>query len=538
MSLRPTMMSSAVAAAYKITNSLRFDSARSTFAYRVIGIATNNKIATIHLRVKKVRNAGTTQVIYGAYDGSSAEELRIISDGGSSGIVDTIQWTNTSGGQVTSLPMMRDVTGHYDIVLALDTTQSVASSRARMYVNKAEVSYGSSSYPAQNSALMCQTSGNREQIGARWISGSASLYLDGYVSDFHKIDGLALGPTSFNDSNGAIAYVGAYGAQGSRLFYNDGTSLTTLGTDSSGKGNNWTLSNFTLSGVNAAQSNDTPTNNFCTLNSLDKHAYVSVTNGALTCAGNTGTDSGVVSGTLGFNSGQIYFETTITAVGGLSYGMVAFSSVQNESNADSVTTTAYAGYRNAGTLVGVTRTTPSIATTFTTGDILGCAIDLTNGAIYWSKNKVWVNGGVPTSGASRTGATHTWTPDGRWAFPSAAGYSGSVSNLNCGQLPLNDTPPTGYKTPCAANITNTAVTTSGIFTGNVSADGRYVPLNGTPTTMTINGNAVTWGTHADKLANGFKVRTSSASYNASGSNSYSVTTTGTPFKTATAQVNP
>ena len=56
--------------------------------------------------------------------------------------------------------------------------------------------------------------------------------------------------------------------------------------------------------------------------------------------------------------------------------------------------------------------------------------------------------------------------------------------------------------------------------------------------MTINGNAVTFGTHADKTANGFKLRSSSASYNTAGSNTYSVTSTGASFKHARAQGNP
>ena len=79
---------------------------------------------------------------------------------------------------------------------------------------------------------------------------------------------------------------------------------------------------------------------------------------------------------------------------------------------------------------------------------------------------------------------------------------------------------------------------SGTFTGNLSTDGPFVFLNGTPTALTINGNAVTFGTHADKLANGFKVRSSSASYNASGSNTYVATTVGQVFKYEEAQANP
>ena len=89
-----------------------------------------------------------------------------------------------------------------------------------------------------------------------------------------------------------------------------------------------------------------------------------------------------------------------------------------------------------------------------------------------------------------------------------------------------------------ANLPEGTITTSGTFTGNASADGPFVYLNGVPTAMTINGNSVTFGTHADKLSNGFKVRNSTSSYNQSGSNTYSITSTGDVFKNAHSQTNP
>jgi hypothetical protein len=82
---------------------------------------------------------------------------------------------------------------------------------------------------------------------------------------------------------------------------------------------------------------------------------------------------------------------------------------------------------------------------------------------------------------------------------------------------------TTFKTLCTANLTSVAVTTSGTFTGNANADGPFVWTNGNPATLTINGNAVTFGTHADKAAGGFKLRSSSASYNTSGSNTWTAT---------------
>ena len=47
--------------------------------------------------------------------------------------------------------------------------------------------------------------------------------------------------------------------------------------------------------------------------------------------------------------------------------------------------------------------------TFTTGDIIGVAVDLDNLKIYFSKNGTWENSGDPTSGASGTGAAFTIT---------------------------------------------------------------------------------------------------------------------------------
>jgi hypothetical protein len=99
-------------------------------------------------------------------------------------------------------------------------------------------------------------------------------------------------------------------------------------------------------------------------------------------------------------------------------------------------------------------------------------------------------------------------------------------------------PLSGFKALCTTNLPTGSITTSGSFTGNANADGPFVYLNGVPTAMTINSNAVTFATHADKLSNGFKLRTSSGSYNTAGSNTYSITTTGAEFKFARAQPNP
>jgi hypothetical protein len=88
--------------------------------------------------------------------------------------------------------------------------------------------------------------------------------------------------------------------------------------------------------------------------------------------------------------------------------------------------------------------------------------------------------------------------------------------------------PEGFVSNSTAHMPAVALSSpqTGSFTGNANADGRFVYLGFRPDvssgSSTINGNTITWGTHADATATGFKLRTASASYNASGSNTYSI----------------
>ena len=124
-------------------------------------------------------------------------------------------------------------------------------------------------------------------------------------------------------------------------------------------------------------------------------------------------------------------------------------------------------------------------------------------------------------------------------YATADQFYGYTVVLNAGQRAFAYTAPSGFKALCTANLPGTTITTSGTYTGNGVADGPFVYLNGVPTAMTIGGNAVTFGTHADKLSNGFKIRTTSTTYNQNANTySYSITTTGAAFKYSRAQPNP
>jgi hypothetical protein len=115
----------------------------------------------------------------------------------------------------------------------------------------------------------------------------------------------------------------------------------------------------------------------------------------------------------------------------------------------------------------------SYGDSYTAGDILGVAMDLDNGAVYFSKNGTFQASGDPTSGASKTNAAFTWTPDASmtWAPYVADNTSGVAFTwiTNFGNPIVTGTDqtdgnsrgsfeyavPSGYLSLCTKNLAST-----------------------------------------------------------------------------------
>jgi hypothetical protein len=309
-----------------------------------------------------------------------------------------------------------------------------------------------------------------------------------------------------------------------------------LGTDYSGRGNNWTPSSFVAADVVL----ETPTNVHSALNVL-----VPVT-GAAFYLGDITIPS----------TGKWYWEYTpltssVSSPGilpGILATSVSFSTLQaNLGNALSHFPNSYV-LMVSGALYG-----PSEAVngpyggSFTLGDTIGIAFDAdAGGKLYFSKGGLWGNGaGAWVDSAPIVAAKSGLNANGPY-WPGWSNWGTVATNtasVNFGQRAWGHTPPAGFKSLCTANLPATTGQASGSFTGNANAEGPFVHTGAVPVTLTINGNAVTWGTHADKLAGGFKIRTASASYNASGTNNWTATynkkpTVGSNHTPANAQANP
>ena len=538
----PIMAGNSAATGYNLTRSLRFRSSATAYLNRTPASASNRKTWTWSGWVKRGVLGTANQTILESSNGSiytllwftSADQISILQDNGAGGVL-----------TVTTNAVFRDPSAWYHVVIAIDTTQATANNRTIFYVNGVNQSLTYSIQLAQNADTWVNFT-YQHRIGYR-VGGSAAF--DGYLAEVNFIDGQALTPSSFGSTNATTGvwqparYTGAYGTNGFYLNFTDNSALTTssnvgLGKDFSGNGNYWTTNNISITaGVTYDSMTDVPTltsataANYPVLNPLQPHdgGYTtSVTNGNLAVAitYNSGGNMVTVPSTIKTSSsGQYYWEITVTS--SLAGGVTGVGVITPDSYVESTAppTNNYLYVQNGNKFTNGTGT--AYGATFTSGDVIGVALDVGAGTITFYKNNV--SQGVAFTGLAATSyyAVVTSNATGTRSYA-----------INFGQQPFTYTPPTGF---VALNTYNTAagtVTTSGSFIGNLSADGPFVYLNGVPTTMTINGNAITFGTQADKLANGFKVRSALALYNLATSNTYSVTTNGAVTKYANAQGNP
>lgn len=149
------------------------------------------------------------------------------------------------------------------------------------------------------------------------------------------------------------------------------------------------------------------------------------------------------------SSGKLYFEVVIgERAGGGAAGVAVGGS-------SGVVTGAAGGPSNAYEYAsdGRKRSNNSLTTygtSWTTGDIIGVAVDLTNGAIWFSKNGAWQGGADITEigGDDTTNAAYTFTPSGAYLIR-VSGIDGGAEEdeltLATTAAELTYTVPSGYE---------------------------------------------------------------------------------------------
>ena len=456
---------------YDINNSLRFRSSASAYLSKTLSTPTNNKKWTWSGWVKR-STLTTTQVLFA----TASEELRYISDGGASGVVDSFQYNAGAGYGFRASATYRDVSAWYHLVIATDTTQATAANRVKFYVNGVQATTDGTYDITQNTNTQIN-SAVAHNIGRR---NSGSLYFDGYMTEINFVDGQQLTPSSFGETDTTTgswkpkAYTGTYGTNGFYLKFSDiattSGSNAGLGKDFSGNANYWTTNNISVTaGTTYDAMIDSPTltsatvANYAVMNPLSVVSPTTIANGNLDVTTGTTGGGGAFSTIAIPTSGKYYFEFLPTSATTVSDNIRV--GVSNS------TVGSYVLYKSDGNKV-VDGSTTSYGATFTTNDTIGCAIDVDGGTITFYKNNS--SQGAITY-ATNSGNFFAYTQDG-------SGVVSVVASFNFGQRPFTYTPPTGYNRLNTYNLP-----TSTIVQGNKYMDATLWTGNGTnaPNALTV-----------------------------------------------------
>ena len=344
-------------------------------------------------------------------------------------------------------------------------------------------------------------------------------YWQGYISNVRAVSGqiptayqtasTTVGATIFTPSTSQLTAVSGTSlltCQSSTFIDNSGLgrTITTAGDvitqqfspftldvtdDHSGQGNHWQPNNLDLrtTGAGADILVDTPTSygtdtgaggevrgNYCTLNPLQSNGTLA--NGNLDYTTSVaGTQQ--VRGTFGMSSGKWYWEFRVNT--GAACDAIGIISINNFTLSDSPGLYSDGYAYTASGLKGNNGNYVSYGASYTTGDIIGVALDMDVGTLVYYKNGV----SQGTAYSSISGTFVVCNGD-------SSGGSGSNMSANFGQRPFAYTAPSGFKALCTQNLP-----TPTIGATSTTQAGKYF----NPVIWTGNGSQVDVGFSPDLL---------------------------------------
>lgn len=456
---------------YLLQRSVRLRSSASAYFNRTLTTPTNNLKWTWSAWVKR-GTLGTNNAVFYGGDGSSNNFAGILFTSS-----DTIQFAQINSGtynvQMATSAVFRDPSAWYHVVIVYDSANSTSTDGVQIYINgvRQTVTYTTGPFAPNTASKINSALGH--YLGK---IDYAAVYFDAYTTEFNFIDGQALTPTSFGEYNTITGvwqpkkYGGTYGTNGFYLNFNDNSAATAaaIGKDLSGNGNNFTPNNISLTaGATYDSMTDVPTltspttANYCVGNPLNADGST-WSNANLNFSLPNSTNN--AQGTLAVTSGKYYWEVVYTS-GPQGTGVQEIGLRTRFTNG--------VIYSPDGSKY-INGTNSAYGATYTTGDVIGVALDMTGGTVTFYKNNT-SQGAISISGSGMVNATFSLT---------AGGGVTSVGNVNFGQRPFTYTPPTGFvafntynlPTPTISNgATQFAATT---YPGNGSTQNISNAVNG------------------------------------------------------------
>ena len=418
-----------------IANSVIFNDADNAYLSRT-NDAGDRDTFTISVWVKRCA-LGSVQYILDTYDGSSTNDgmIRFNTDNTMS-----IRLGSPSSLLYITNRTFEDTSKFYHIMLSVNTGESTAADRAKLYVDGDRIT----SFSTQTTSGSVNTQFNYSSATFRIGSTTSGSYdFDGYLAEFNQVDGTALTPDTFGLTDTSTgrwipkALTGiTYGTNGFRLQF--GTS-SALGDDTSGNENDFSVSNL----VAGDQTTDSPTQNHATWNPHpNTGGTLSEGNLKLVTAS---SGYSVKLATLKPKSGKYYAEFTIGAEnGGLLIGVQELATAPSSSSTTFPQGDGSFAWRGSNGYVFNGGSSSVAGSTYTTGDVLALALDLDNQVLKFYKNNSLDN----TIGLTGKDVGIAVGDFGNAQY-------GTVT-ANFGQKSFTYTPPTGFVALQQDNLPETA----------------------------------------------------------------------------------
>jgi hypothetical protein len=453
-----------IATGYDIENSLVLEDANDESMIRNYSGDGDRRTWTYSTWIKRTELSQDYYCLFfAAYTGiqfMSEDYLRVeLYDGTTTRYADTTQ-------------LFRDTSAWYHLVVTLDSTDSTASDRVKIWINGSRVTdFRTSTYASmsQNDQFGIGQASSNYQFGYWFAGGANDRRFCGYVAETHYVNGTALEATDFGkyDSNSGIwipkEYTGSHGSKGFYLKFDDSSNL---GKDSSSGG----IGDFSENNIAAAdQATDTPTNNFCTFNPLmDQGNSPTISEGAMKSTGGGGSWNQTW-GTIGTKSGKWYYEMKVTNTS--STGYFGASTTPAVSDYTNTVQLMYNTSFIVGTANGIDyyywqngSQTSNEATgwgNLVNNDVLGLALDLDAGT---KKFYLYKNGSLLNSG----GTNLPTNMQDEFIFPLYVQYENKQDEINFGGYTISSissaasdangygtfeyAPPSGYYALCTKNL--------------------------------------------------------------------------------------
>ncbi|MGE4280082.1 MAG: LamG-like jellyroll fold domain-containing protein [Magnetospirillum sp.] len=451
-------------AAFSIPHSVRLDGVSDYFT-RTPSVAGNRKTWTFSAWVKRSRFTDGGIIFSSTVSGPDTQWIYYKATN------DELYWQDYVGStrmDLISTGVFHDNAAWMHVLAVLDTTQETPSERARLYVNGMRItSFSTEVYPGQNAQLQVNTAGRGHHLGACLYSGSISAYMAGYLSQPIFVDGIALDPTYFGETDPLTGSwrpkkvnISDYGTNGFHLNFDDANDP---GFDISGNANAWTPVSLGAADVVA----DTPTNNFFITSRLFPISYpLTISEGDLTVTTTSGSANYRALGSISPGPGKWWYRIAHPMNIGCYFGFTRptqnFLTARYEVPGTVTGRTDEFSFRISpgttpvafiyacfnGNVVSLTESLPQTPANI---DICFDCTDPLNGKAWIMVDGVSV-AGDPVAGTAPPISGVVWSPDMLPCF--VCGNPGSYQIVNGSD---GTVPPTGYKALCTANMPAPAI---------------------------------------------------------------------------------